>query len=233
MIIVSRRPRSNHPGDHRPASRGRTGSAAFAVAPRLIFGVFLGLVLAGCQGNSTSRPTTIVISGGSATLKTTTGPGSTPTPTSSGSVAPLGACRATSLDITLTPQDGQDWQAGTGHRLAVFTLKNAGPADCRVRAKSQPMLVNGDGSILIAANAAPASDWVNVAKGAALKTTVQTSNLCTTTTLVAPLRIAFVMPEGDTIIAMPGGPTDMGADPGCPGDPGTPSGAIEMQPWAP
>lgn len=224
------------PGSKRSETNARSGSFALEIA----LGALIVAALAGCAGSAATHTR-----GAGATPRTsatasagaTSVPDATPTPTAAGSAtaaATIGPCTAVALDIKLTPQDGLDWQAASGHHEATFTLTNAGTVACQVKAKSQPLLVNGDGLTLVTGAAPGASDWIAVDPGATLKTKVQTSNLCTKDTIIAPLRIAFAMPGGSgTVVAMPASSSDVGANPGCAGDPATPSGTIEMQPWAP
>jgi hypothetical protein len=206
----------------------------------LALGACVVLALAACSSSTATRtPPTVATPTPTPTATATVAVPSAPAPTpaTGGSAAPaatIGPCTATALDIVLTPQDGLAWQAGAGNRQAVFTLTNAGPVACQVRAQSQPILVNGDGSALITGAPAAASDWIRVESGSTLTAMVQTSNLCTTATIIAPLRVAFVLPGGGgTVVAMPASPADVDANPGCMGDPSTPSGTIEMHPWAP
>jgi hypothetical protein len=235
MNIVARRFGRNRPDSPRPVPSARAGSISGSVARGagawfgLAASAILVFALAGCQSSSAPLPTTIVVPGS----RPSTSLVATATPVDTGSHGPIAACTSASLTIALTPKDGLDWQAGANLRSAVFTLTNAGSAACRVKALAQPLLVNGDGLTLITGAAAPDSEWIEVAPGGTLKTTVQTGNLCTKSTLIAPLLVAFTFPGGgDTVIALPANPTDLGADPGCQGDPGTPSGTIEMQAWS-
>jgi hypothetical protein len=209
-----------------------------AIVPRLrlssclAFGVILSLALVGCGGSATTLPP----SGTPAPTATRASGGApTATPVGSTSAGPIGLCTALDLEARLTPQNGQAWDATVpGYRSAVFSLQNLGSATCKVRAVGQVLLVNGDGKTLITGGPAPSSQWLQMAPDDILKTTVRVGNLCTQATITAPLRVVFIMPDGGgTIIAVPAGPTDVGADTGCSGDPGTLSGSIDMQAWAP
>ena len=220
------------------ARRSAAPAGRFAIAHSTRLGIALGVVAvlglgaAACQSSAKPIPTTIVTSGSPGDYTPSTG---TATPEPSGSVqAPAGVlCTSAALEIALTPQNGGAWQTATDKKTAVFTLTNRGKTACDVKAMSQPELVNGDGTILLMGAAAPDSETIFVGSGDSLHTTVSVRNLCGKTTLIAPLRIAFVFPgAGDPIIAMPADVNDLGANPGCQGDPNTTSGAVEMQAWS-
>ncbi|HEX7613442.1 MAG TPA: hypothetical protein VF371_11775, partial [Candidatus Limnocylindrales bacterium] len=121
-------------------------------------------VLVGCGGSSkTPVPTT---GGPALTATATTSDGATatptglatptakPTPTPSPTVGP---CSAVDVAIEITVDQGIFWQGAAGHRGAKFTLTNEGSAACIVKAKSQPLLLNGDGAVLITGAAAGTS----------------------------------------------------------------------------
>jgi hypothetical protein len=121
-----------------------------------------------------------------------------------------------------------------GHVMATFHLKNNGPIACTVKAKDQPLLLNGNDTILINGPAAGSSATLTLAPGGTLSTDVQTGNLCDAPAIVAPVRVAFMMPGGTgEVVATPLSPTDEGGIPSYMGDPSVYSGSIDMQPWAP
>jgi hypothetical protein len=128
---------------------------------------------------------------------------------------------------------GSAWQGGAGHQMASFQLKNNGPVACLVRAKSQPLLVNGDGIILITGADAGAAATLRVEPNGILKSSVQTSNLCAAPPIVAPVLVEFVLPGTGLVIVPAPSTTDTGGVPSCLADPGTPTGSIDMQSWAP
>jgi len=180
-------------------------------------------------GNQTQAPT-----GTAAFVNATpTGP-ATPTPPPTPSPSPtMGPCSAVDVSIGITVDQGVYWQGAAGHRAAKFKLTNDGSAGCIVKAKSQPLLLNGDGGVLITGAAAGSSASLTVSAGSSISTQVQTGNLCHAATIVAPVRVAFVLPGIGTVIATTGSPTDTGAIPPCLGDPGVNSGDITMTLWAP
>jgi hypothetical protein len=103
-----------------------------------------------------------------------------------------------------------------------------------VKAKAQPLLLNGNDSVLILGAAAGSSSTLTIAPGGSLHTDVQTGNLCDAPPIVAPVRVAFMIPGGTgEVVATPLSPTDEGGVPPCLGDPSVYTGSIEMQPWAP
>jgi hypothetical protein len=63
-----------------------------------------------------------------------------------------------------------------GHVMATFHLKNNGPIACTVKAKDQPLLLNGNDTILINGPAAGSSATLTLAPGGTLSTDVQTGN---------------------------------------------------------
>jgi hypothetical protein len=113
-------------------------------------------------------------------------------------------------------------------------LKNTGSVSCTVRAKDQPLLLNGDDSILILGAAGGSSALLTLGPGAVLHADVQTGNMCDTPAIVAPVRVAFMMPGGTgLVVATPLSASDTGGVPPCLADPSVYSGSISMQPWAP
>jgi hypothetical protein len=153
-----------------------------------------------------------------------------PTPSPSPTIGP---CAAVNIAIDITADSGNYWQGAAGQRQAKFTLTNGGSTDCIVKAKSQLLLLNGDGAVLITGPAAGSSASVTVAAGASLSTMVKTGNLCHAPTIVAPIRVAFVMPGTGTEIATTASATDTGGIPPCLGDANVTSGDISMTTWAP
>jgi hypothetical protein len=91
----------------------------------------------------------------------------------------------------------------------------------------EPQLVDGRGAVLIDGAEPGTSAEMSFAPGAVVTTLVQASNYCGPAP-VAPVSVAFVVPEGRTV-ATPVSPTDQTLPP-CNG-PGSP-GSIEMHPWA-
>jgi hypothetical protein len=211
--------------------------------PVMIGWVVLAAVLAACGGSSATlmhaqvggipQQPTATASFGIATpnwpvIATTAAPPPTPSPSPT-----IGPCSPVAISINITANSSTYWQGAAGQRSARFTLTNSGSTDCIVRAKSQPLLLNGDGGTLITGAAAGTSASLTVAAGASLTTQVQTGNLCHAPTIVAPVRVAFVMPGIGTEIATTATAADTGAIPPCLGDPAVASGDISMTVWAP
>ena len=216
-----------------PNRAGRARLSAFGA-------LALVAVLVGCgESSKTPVPTT----GGpalTATATTSNGVTATPTglatPTAKPTPTPsptVGPCSAVDVAIEITVDQGIFWQGAAGHRGAKLTLTNDGSAACIVKAKSQPLLINGDGAVLITGTAAGTSAALTVAAGSSISTAIQTGNLCHAPTIVAPVRVAFVLPGIGTVIATTASPTDTGAIPPCLGDPAVASGDITMTVWAP
>ena len=234
----------------RPGRRERAHSGG---PKALLAGIALGVAVAGCSGSSatppiiyitpTPAPTPVATPTSELTLAPTATPTApptaapTPTPTHTPAPTPTpapGPCNATYLALTIQSSGGISWQGGAGHELATFQLKNIGTVACTIKAKGQPLLLNGDDSILILGKGAPTSTTLTVAPGGTLRTQVQTGNFCGGPAIVAPVRVAFMVPGGTgLVVATPPTPTDTGGVPPCLGDPGVYSGSVEMQPWAP
>jgi hypothetical protein len=210
---------------------------ARSLAPGLIA---LALV-AGCASASpTALPTASGPASSTATVTTLIGststPSAQPTPTPQPTPSPsptIGPCSPVAISIDIAADQGTYWQGAAGQRTAKFTLTNGGSVDCIVKAKSQPLLLNGDGAVLITGPAAGTSASITVAAGSSVSAQVQTGNLCHAPTIVAPVRVAFVLPGIGTEIASTASATDIGGIPPCLGDPGVASGNISMQVWAP
>jgi len=121
------------------------------------------------------------------------------------------------------------WEGAAGHRIAHVEMTNSGSDPCTLPTLARPQLVDGRGSVLINGSEPASSDLLSVDPGAVLTTLVQDGNYCGPAP-VAPVSVAFVVPEG-RIVATPASPTDVTLPP-CLGAPGS-AGTIEMQPWAP
>jgi hypothetical protein len=102
-----------------------------------------------------------------------------------------------------------------------------------IKAKAQALLLNGDDSILILGHAPGTSATLTIGPGAAVHADVQTGNFCDGPAIVAPVRVALMMPGGTgLIVAKPLSSSDTGGVPPCLGDPSIYSGSIDVQPWA-
>ena len=237
-------------------SSGRTGQREREVRRQrevrhgpvaLLVAAALGVALAGCTGSG-ATPQVVYITPGPASggvdasssvaASVTAAPSATQAPTLAPTFAATatpapGPCNASNLTATVQSSGGISWQSGAGHRMATFVLKNVGPVACNVKAKSQPLLLNGDDSILILGPAPGSSATLMLAPGGTVHTIVQTGNLCGAPTIIAPVKVAFMMPGGvGLVVATPLSASDEGGMPPCMGDPSTYSGSIDMQPWA-
>jgi hypothetical protein len=225
---------------HIPARRSRDRRVARSASLGMIAMLVLGAALAGCSG-ATKTPAVVFVT---PTPKPT--PVVTPSPTPQITVAPtptkaptpkptptIGPCYGGSVALSIALQGGTAWQSGAGHEMATFELKNTGSTPCVVKSRSQPLLLNGDGSILITGPDPGAAPNLMLAPGAILHAAVQTSNLCAAPPIVAPVRVAFIMAGTGMVIADPASPTDLAGVPPCSADNTVPSGDMQMTSWAP
>ncbi|MGD0019915.1 MAG: hypothetical protein ABSD62_11725 [Candidatus Limnocylindrales bacterium] len=204
----------------------------------LIAMLVLGAALAGCSGPTktpvvvfvtpTPKPTPVP----TPTPEVTEAPTPTPVPTPKPSPT-VGPCYGSNLKITITVSGGLTWQSGAGHEMATFELKNTGPVPCLVKSKSQPLLLNGDDSILITGPDPGSAPMLRLEPNGTLLASVQTSNLCAAPPIVAPVRVAFVISGTGMVTADPASPTDLAGVPPCMADNSVPSGDIQMTSWAP
>jgi hypothetical protein len=209
-------------------------SASFGLIAALV----LGAALAGCSGAAktpkvvfvtpTPRPTPVPTPTPEVTPSPTPTPKPTPKPTPT-----VGPCYGGDLKVTIQVQGGVAWQSSTGHEMATFELKNTGSKPCLVMSKSQPLLLNGDDSILIAGPNPGSAPMLLLAPNATLRASVQTSNLCAAPPILAPVRVAFVMFGTGEVTADAASPTDLAGVPPCAGDNTKPSGEMQMTSWAP
>jgi hypothetical protein len=222
----------------RHANRSNAASPARPAWFGLIAALALGVALAGCS-NATKTPvvkfvtpTPTVTPTPSPTPEVTPSP--TPTPKPTPTPAPtIGPCNGNNLAIAIVPNGGLAWQSGGGHAQADFSLKNNGSTPCLIKSKSQPMLLNGDNSILITGPDPGAVTSLNLAPGATIKASVQTANLCAAPPIIAPVRVGFVISGTGLVIAPAASSSDVAGVPPCLGDNSVPSGEIQMTSWAP
>jgi hypothetical protein len=221
-----------------PAHRSTERRPARPVPLGLIAALALGIAVVGCASSAKTPQIIYITPSPSPTPVPTPTPEITPSPTPKPTPTPvpsptIGPCSGSNLTITIQAANGLTWQENSGHQLANFQVKNTGPVPCQVKAKSQPMLLNGDGSILIAGPEAGSAGILMLNPNTTLKTTVQTGNLCAAPPIVAPVRVAFVMSGTGLVIAETTSPTEMGGIPSCQGPATVPSGEIQMTSWAP
>ena len=158
------------------------------------------------------------------TAQPTPAPTPSPTPSQEASATPrITWCAPADLAARITL-----WEGAAGSRIAHVELTNAGSQDCTLRTMMKSQLVDGRGSVLIDGAEPASSAQMSFAPGAVVTTLVSTSNYCGPAP-VAPVSVAFVVPEGRTV-ATPVSPTDLTLPP-CNGAPDSP-GSIEMHPWA-
>ena len=211
--------------------------------------ILLGAVVVGCTGSSvtpktiyrTFPPTATPIASATVAATPTPPPPPTdtpapkPTPTPKPTPVPAaGPCNASVLALTIKATSGIYWQGGAGHAMATFVLKNNGSVACTIKAKNQPLFLNGNGSILILGLAAGTSSTIKLAVHGTVHADIQTGNLCDAPAIVAPTRVAFMMSGGTgLVVATALSASDEGGVPPCLGDPSVYSGSIAAQPWAP
>jgi hypothetical protein len=211
-----------------------TRSASLGLIAMLV----LGAALAGCGSTAKTPAVVFVTPTPTATPVPTPTPevteAPTPTPVPTPKPTPtVGPCYGASLAVTIVVDGGLAWQSGTGHEMATFQLKNTGSVPCQVKSKSQPLLLNGNDSILITGPDPGSAPMLMLAPNATLRASVQTSNLCAAPPIIAPVRVAFVMFGTGMVIAEPASPTDLAGVPPCIGDNSVPSGDVQMTSWAP
>ena len=229
---------------HLPARRSTERRVARSASIGLIAALVLGAALAGCAG-ATKTPVVVFVTPTppptptpSPTPEITPGPTPTKTPTPTKVPTPkppptVGPCYGGGLKISILVSGGVAWQSGTGHEMATFDLKNTGSAPCLIKSKSQPLLLNGDDSILITGPDPGSVPNLMLAAGATLRASVQTSNLCAAPPIVAPVRVAFVISGTGMVTADAASPTDLAGVPPCLADNTVPAGEIQMTSWAP
>ena len=205
----------------------------------LIAALALGIAVVGCASSAKTPQIIYITPSPSPTPVPTPTPEITPSPTPKPTPKPvpsptIGPCSGSNLTITIQTVGGLTWQESSGNQLASFQLKNTGSTPCLISSKDQPLLLNGDGSILISGPAAGSSPNLMLAPNATMLASVQTSNLCAAPPIVAPVVVAFVMPGGTGMVtSSAASSTDLGGVPSCLGDNTAPSGDIEMTSWAP
>jgi len=219
---------------NRTSARAATRRGWMGLAAALV----LGAALAGCAGATKTpvvkfvTPTPVV----TPTPEPTPSPTDTPTPTPRPTPTPaptIGPCPGTNLSVSIVANGASAWQSGSGHAMADFTVKNIGSSQCTMQSKSQPVLLNGDTTILIMGSGPGSVPLLNLAPGASVKASVQTSNLCAAPAIIAPVQVGFIMSGTGLVIASPASPSDIGGVPPCTGDNSIASGTIQMTSWAP
>ena len=223
---------------HFPARRPSERRVARSASLGLVVALALGAALAGCSGAVKTHQVVFVTPTPTPTRAPTPTPVVTPKPTPTPSPTPkpsptTGPCYGANISIAITVNGGVAWQSGSGHEMASFVLTNKGSAPCLFKSKSQPMLLNGDGSILLSGPNPGSVPMLMLAAGKTLQASVQTANLCAAPPITAPVRVGFLIAGTGLVIADPASPTDLGGVPPCTGDANVPSGDIQMTSWAP
>jgi hypothetical protein len=171
-------------------------------------------------------PAPSIIPAPTGTPRTTPAPTPAPTPTTAPTptASPtIGACASADLAARITM-----WEGAAGSRIADVEVTNTGRAGCTLEKRDRPQLIDGAGRVLIDGTTPAAGGVVELAPGGRATTLVDASNYCGAAP-VRPVRIAFVLRDGQRFIAAAPTPTDATVPP-CNG-PGQPA-AIGMQPWA-
>ena len=143
-----------------------------------------------------------------------------PTPTAT---PKIGACTPAALAAKITL-----WEGAAGSRIAHVEVTNSGRDACTLEKLERPQLIDGADRVLIEGTAPTSGGVIDLSPGARATTLVEASNYCGATP-VPPVRIAFVMRDGNRFVAAPPTSTDATVPP-CNG-PGQPA-VIGMQPWA-
>jgi len=144
-----------------------------------------------------------------------------PTPTPSTPAPEVAACNPAGLAARIT-----QWTGAAGHRIAEVELRTDGGI-CSLLVKQQLVLVDGSGRALIEGAPARTRKTITLDAGAIATTMVDAANYCGPAP-VAPVTIAFVLPDGGSIVAAPP-TTGLGGVPPCNG-PGEPA-SIQMHAW--
>ena len=154
----------------------------------------------------------------------------TPTPTAPATATPMptatpkiGLCLPADLAARITL-----WEGAAGSRIAHVEVTNSGRVACTLEKLERPQLIDGAGRVLIDGTDPTSRNVLDLAPGQRVTTLVEASNYCGAAP-VPPVRVAFVLRDGNRFIAAPPSPTDVTVPP-CNG-PGQPA-AIGMQPWA-
>ena len=121
------------------------------------------------------------------------------------------------------------WEGAAGSRIADVVLVNQGPSACLLEAMARPQLVDGRGEVLIDGRAPTDRATVPLEPGATVRTLVEASNLCKPAP-TPPVSVAFVMTDGQRLVAAPLTPDDATVPP-CNGS--AAPAVIDMHPWAP
>ena len=120
------------------------------------------------------------------------------------------------------------WEGAAGSRIATVRLTNHGQTACLIADLARPQLVDASG-ILIDGTAPATAGQLVVEPGAGLETLVSAGNYCGLSP-VAPVSVAFILGDGDRLVADPVSPTDATVPP-CLGT--SQPAAISMHTWAP
>jgi uncharacterized protein DUF4232 len=121
------------------------------------------------------------------------------------------------------------WEGAAGSRIADVEVTNTGRAACTLEKLERPQLIDGAGRVLIDGTTPATSGVIELVPGGRVTTLVEVSNYCGAVP-VPPVRVAFVLHDGNPFVAAPPTPSDATVPP-CNG-PGQPA-VIGMQPWAP
>ena len=156
----------------------------------------------------------------SQTPPVTPAPTATPMPTATPNI---GVCAPADLAARITL-----WEGAAGSRIAHVEVTNSGRDACTLQKLERPQLIDGAGRVLIDGTDPTTRNVLDLAPGARVTTLVEVGNYCGAAP-VPPVRVAFIMRDGNRFIAAPPSPTDATVPP-CNG-PSQPA-VIGMQPWA-
>ncbi len=120
------------------------------------------------------------------------------------------------------------WTGAAGSRIADVTVRNGGSAACSFATLDRPQLIDGHHAVLIDGAAPKTTSHITLPAGGSASTEVEDSNYCGATP-VAPVSVAFVLSNGDRLIAAPVSSIDTSGVAPCNGA-GAPA-LIQMQPW--
>ena len=177
---------------------------------------------------STGSPSAAVVATPAPSTSPAPTPTTTPAPTPTAIPAPtatpaISPCVPAALAAKITL-----WEGAAGSRIADIEVTNSGRDACTLERLERPQLIDGAGRVLIDGSTPAASGVIDLAPGGRVKTLVEVSNYCGAAP-VPPVRVAFVLRDGNRFVAAPPTPTEATVPP-CNG-PGQ-SAVIGMQPWA-
>jgi hypothetical protein len=148
-------------------------------------------------------------------------------PASPSATGPVAVAECSTADLAARVVD---WTGAAGSRIADVTVRNVGSAACSLATLDRPQLVDDNADVLIDGNPPTGGASLTLAPGGTATTEVEVSNYCGPDP-AAPVSVAFVLPNGERLVAVPRSADDLAGVPPCNGR-SAPANAA-MQPWGP